>query len=284
MHSNNCFARTAIDHFKGVNIMGININMDYSTLFSSLSGNSSNNLYSLTNSFSDYASIRNGSYGKLVKAYYTKVASEEEESDDSTESTSKGTDVTKSNPFNDTAAAKTYTNVVSKSDNLQESADKLKGTDASTVFKKEYVKDAESGTMTYDYNSSKIASAVNSFVKDYNALLSSTDKVSDSTVAVRTSYLKKVTSNYEDALSQIGITKGNNGQLSVDSDKLKASNMEAVKNVFGGSSGYAYQVSSAASLIESGAASAASTSGSSYTPFGTYNYGTSTSSMFDSLI
>lgn len=264
--------------------MGININMDYSTLFSSLSGNSSNNLYSLTNSFSDYASIRNGSYGKLVKAYYTKVASEEEESDDSTESTSKGTDVTKSNPFNDTAAAKTYTNVVSKSDNLQESADKLKGTDASTVFKKEYVKDAESGTMTYDYNSSKIASAVNSFVKDYNALLSSTDKVSDSTVAARTSYLKKVTSNYEDALSQIGITKGNNGQLSVDSDKLKASNMEAVKNVFGGSSGYAYQVSSAASLIESGAASAASTSGSSYTPFGTYNYGTSTSSMFDSLI
>lgn len=262
--------------------MSINVNMDYSTLFSSLSGNSSNNLSSLTSSFADYASIRNGSYGKLVKAYYAKIGSDD--SDDSSSESTASTSAKSSKSSTVTSESKDYSNVVAKSDNLQDAADKLSSTNSASVFTKEYVKDSESGKMSYDYNSSKITSAVKDFVKDYNALINSTDKVSDATVTARTGYLKKVTSNYEDALSQIGITTNSNGTLSVDSDKLKASNMESVKNVFGGSSGYAYQVSSAASLIESGAASAASTSGSSYTSSGSYNYGTSTASMFDSLV
>ena len=260
--------------------MGINVNMDYSTLFSSLSGNSSNYLSSLTSSFADYASIRNGSYGKLVKAYYAKVGSDNSDSD-SSESTSSASS-NKSSTV--TSESKNYSNVVSKSDNLQDAADKLSSTNSASVFTKEYIKDSESGNMTYDYNSSKVTSAVKDFIKDYNALLNSTGKVTDATVSARTGYLKKVTSNYEDALSQIGINTNSDGTLTVDSDKLKASSMESVKNVFGGSSGYAYQVSSAASLIESGAASAASTSGSSYTSSGSYNYGTSTASMFDSLV
>ena len=50
--------------------MGVRINVDsrqdYSYLFQGLSGGSMGNL----NFLSDYASIRNGSYGKLMKAYY----------------------------------------------------------------------------------------------------------------------------------------------------------------------------------------------------------------------
>ncbi len=54
--------------------MGIQLNMgytgvkqDYSYLFQSISGNSNLNF------LSDYASIKNGSYGKLMKAYYSKA-------------------------------------------------------------------------------------------------------------------------------------------------------------------------------------------------------------------
>ncbi|MDE6128369.1 MAG: hypothetical protein K2G16_04160, partial [Lachnospiraceae bacterium] len=51
--------------------MGISINVgntsqNYSYLFQSASGGSLGNL----NFISDYASIKNGSYGKLMKAYY----------------------------------------------------------------------------------------------------------------------------------------------------------------------------------------------------------------------
>ena len=51
--------------------MGIGINVgntspNYSYLFQSASGGSLGNL----NFISDYASIKNGSYGKLMKAYY----------------------------------------------------------------------------------------------------------------------------------------------------------------------------------------------------------------------
>ncbi|MCR4901898.1 MAG: flagellar filament capping protein FliD [Butyrivibrio sp.] len=260
--------------------MGINVNMDYSTLFSSLSGSSStDNLYSLTSSISDYASIRNGSYGKLVKAYYEKIDSEsEDDSSSDTSSTSSSSSSTK------TDSAKAYTNIVSDADDLQESAAKLNSSGSSSVFGKEYIKDSETGNMNYDYNTSKITSAVKSFVSDYNSLIKSASKVTDSTVSTRASYMQKVTSNYEDALSQIGITLNDNGTLSVDSDKLSSSNMEAVKSVFGGSSGYAYQVSSAASLIESGATSAASSAGSSYTANGSYNFGSATSSIFDSIV
>lgn len=57
--------------FKGVMAMGsINVgnNQDYSYLFQSLSS-SSGGMGNL-NFLSDYASIKNGSYGKLLKTYY----------------------------------------------------------------------------------------------------------------------------------------------------------------------------------------------------------------------
>ena len=50
--------------------MGVKINVDssqdYSYLFQSLSSGGMGNL----NFLSDYSSIKNGSYGKLMKAYY----------------------------------------------------------------------------------------------------------------------------------------------------------------------------------------------------------------------
>ena len=49
--------------------MNIQAKTDYSTLFSSLSGNQTS-----TFSLADYASIKNGSYFKVMKAYYGKDA------------------------------------------------------------------------------------------------------------------------------------------------------------------------------------------------------------------
>lgn len=50
-----------------------NSNVDYSELFGGTSNSSS---LGSTNILSDYASIKNGSYGKLLKAYYAKQDAE----------------------------------------------------------------------------------------------------------------------------------------------------------------------------------------------------------------
>ena len=48
------------------------INNDYSNLFDSLYGTSSTSQSSSSNFLSEWASVKNGSYGKLAKAYYAK--------------------------------------------------------------------------------------------------------------------------------------------------------------------------------------------------------------------
>ena len=50
-----------------------NSNVDFSALFSGMSDSSS---VGNTNMLSDYAAIKNGSYGKLMKAYYAKQDAE----------------------------------------------------------------------------------------------------------------------------------------------------------------------------------------------------------------
>lgn len=69
--------------------MSINIRprTDYSALFSGLSS-AKTPAGSMTNLLSEYASIKNGSYGKAAKAYYAKKAAEEAESSDKTKTKS----------------------------------------------------------------------------------------------------------------------------------------------------------------------------------------------------
>lgn len=69
-------------------IMSISIQAktDYSSLFNSLS--KTNSSADLSNLISDSKAIKNGSYGKLVKAYYTKKASESSSTDSKTDKTS----------------------------------------------------------------------------------------------------------------------------------------------------------------------------------------------------
>ena len=61
--------------------MGIGLKPDTSYLFSNLNNNNNSSSGIFDMSFlSDYNSIKSGSYGKLVKAYYKKLESEESSS------------------------------------------------------------------------------------------------------------------------------------------------------------------------------------------------------------
>ena len=278
------FVGVPFPKIKGVMLMGINVNMDYSTLFSSMSGgSSSNNLMSgLSSMLSDYSSIKNGSYGKLVSAYYKKIDSEKASSSGKTEKESKSskTETEKSNA----AEKKQYSAISSNAKDVSSKIETLTKTGDNSVFAKTWqTTENEDGTESkvYDYDSSKISGAVSNFVSSYNKLVDSAGDVSDVTTSTRASYLSKITSSYKSELSSIGITVKDDGKLSLDKDKLKAAGAEAVENVFTQKAGFGYKVSQAATSLETSASRAASSS-STYSKAGTMN--SDLSSILDSFI
>jgi hypothetical protein len=264
--------------------MGINVNMDYSTLFSSMSGASSSNNYlsGLSGMLSDYSSIKNGSYGKLVSAYYKKIDGENSSSKADDSKDAKAAEKSKSQQA--AAEKKKYSSIASSANALEESAEKLTNSGADSIFEKAWKTktDADGNTsQVYDYNEEKIVSAVSDFVNKYNSLVSASADASDTNTSTRTSYMSKITNSFKDELSSIGISVSDKGKLSLDKDKMKEVGMESVKNILGNRSGYAYQMSSSASSIESAASKAASNS-STYSKSGsvTPDY----SSIMDSFI
>ena len=148
--------------------MSINIQAktNYSFLFSGLSSSASNALSG--NWLADYASIKNGSYGKLMKAYYAK---------DSGDSKTAASTITKKDTATDTAK-KALAKVETTTDALKESADALLATGKKDLFtQKDITTKDENGveSTTKGYDTDAIYSAVNSFVTNYNSVMAAVD-------------------------------------------------------------------------------------------------------------
>jgi len=241
--------------------INFNPNLDYTTLFSSLSSGSSSKDYvsSLSNMVSDYSSIKNGSYGKIVSAYYAKVA-------DAKKSAGSSSSVS-------TVTAKAYASVAKDAQNLQSSVETLSSD--SLYKKKNLTTTASDGTRTttYGYDTDSIFKAVSDFADKYNSLLASGSSSSGTNIATRTSYLSTITKMNENALKEVGITKDSQtGKLSVNETAFKKADVAAIQKIFGSDSGYAYQISSASSLVESAANNAVSASSEkTYTASGAYS-------------
>jgi len=258
--------------------MGISINVgmkqDYSYLFQSLSTSSGSGLGNL-NFLSDYAAIKNGSYGKLMKAYYAKDASDEV--------TSLANSKSKSSTSTAADDAKTLSEIKGAADGLKESADKLidKGTDS--LFKKVDIESKdESGvtTVTQGYDTEAIYSAVSDFVKDYNQMLSEGGNSETKSIQNKMNSLIGITSANENLLAKVGITVGEDNSLSVDEKKFKSADMTTVKSLFNGNQSYAYRVSAQASLIDF-AAESESAKANTYTSAGSYGSTNIAGSIFD---
>ena len=223
--------------------MSINIQAktNYSFLFSGLSSSASNALSG--NWLADYASIKNGSYGKLMKAYYAK---------DSGNSKTAASTITKKDTATDTAK-KALAKVETTTDALKESADALLATGKKDLFtQKDITTKDENGveSTTKGYDTDAIYSAVNSFVTNYNSVMAAVDDVNDTTVNNRTESLGNTTIANSKQLAKIGVTMKND--------------MSTVKSLFQGNGSYGYRVSAQSSMINF-AADHASTRSSLYT-------------------
>lgn len=196
-----------------------------SSLFSSIgnsNNSSSNGLYGIN--LSDYASIKNGSYGKLMKSYY---ALDEE----------KVQDKKSKNDTDDTDA--TIRSIKSASDDLKDSAAALHS--AKGIYEK---------NANGEYDMDAIYEKVNKFIEDYNSVIESVGSAETDNIANAGASLVNATSNNIDMLSKLGISvSGADFTLSIDKDKFMKSNIADVKSMFSGVGSFVYQVGAKASRI-----------------------------------
>ena len=198
-----------------------------SSLFSSLGTTNTNSSSGgmMGINLNDYASIKNGSYGKLVKSYY---ALDEEASTKDKKS---------KNDTDDTDA--TIRSIKSASDDLKDSAAALYS--AKGLF----AKDANG-----EYDMEALYEKVSKFVEDYNSTIGAVGSAETESIANAGASLVNNTSNNIDMLSKLGISvSGADFTLSIDKEKFMKSNIADVKSMFSGVGSFAYQVGAKASRI-----------------------------------
>ena len=206
-----------------------------SSLFSSLNGTSNKNSTSpsIGVSLTDYAAIKNGSYAKLVKKYY------------SNDTTTKDTDL-----------------------EAYKSKQKLVANKASDVAGQ--LNDLMDRSYTEE-NREKITEDIESFVKKYNSMMDSADSSNSKNIIKTAGWLESMVNENRNLLGSIGISMGSDGKLEVNSTELKNANMDSLKEVFGyNPSGFANKLLYKAEQIYSLAATYG-TSATAYTSSGSYN-------------
>lgn len=206
------------------------------------------------NLLADYASIKNGSYGKMVKAYCAKQEAE------------------KANVSGDTAQKLTL--MGSNADALKKSAEALN--DDALWEKKKYIKkNEETGeeTEVEDYDWDAITKAVKSFINDYNALVEKTGNSDTKNVLRNAAWLTDMTEKTGKVLSKVGIDIGSGNKLKLDEDTLKKANVSTLKTLFSGYGSFADQVTQKAEKISRVASVAAvkAKAKATYTRNGTYS-------------
>ena len=220
---------------------------DVSALFSSTSNQSSGNM------LADYASIKNGSYGKLMKAYYARQkAQSASETGDS---------------------AQKLTLMRSSADSLKKSADVLNN--ASLWEKKKITKkDEETGEEieVEDYDWDAITKAVKSFITNYNAVVTQAGDFDNKNILRNAVWMTGTTNTYEKLFERVGISIGKGNKLELDEDALKKADMSTIKSLFTGNGSFADKISQKANTLSNVAASAAvRAKGIPYTSNGSYS-------------
>ncbi len=253
-----------------------------STLFSSLnSKNSSSSTSSffggtsdlLGINYSDYATIKSGSYFKLMKAYY---------SIDNTDSDSAVNSIVNKTTSTAKDSASKLSSIEDDADKVNAAADELMAKGSKSLFEKKTVTD-EDGNTTEQYDTDAIYKAVKKFADSYNELVKDASGANTSNISRAADNLINLTEANEKLLNKIGITVDEDNKLQIDEETFKKADMATVKSLFNTTGSYGYQASAQASMIHYYAESEASKS-NTYGSTGNYTYNYSTGEIYDTGI
>lgn len=194
----------------------------WNTTNSMFGSNNSTNLYSL---FSERASIKNGTYKRLLKSYFSSV---DQGSDGKTSSTRRRGNNNiidklleeKKHPTVSKDTEKANSNLTSGLSSLNSSVAALQ--------KDSLYEDTENGKTAVE----KVADAVKSYVTSYNDVVTASK---GSTLSNKTAYVANMmsyTSKNANQLAEIGVTLKQDGTLQLDETKLKNTDISKVQKLF----------------------------------------------------
>ncbi|MDE6889251.1 MAG: hypothetical protein K2P45_11520 [Eubacterium sp.] len=185
-----------------------------------------------TSIFSDYASIRNGSYRRLLKAYYG--------GNNSSGSTSSGTQSRTSNVLDRILEERKNPKL---SEKTSEANSKLTAgiptlTNTVKALQKDttYTASEDGKTSAQD----KVVSALKNYVTEYNDVVNAAKK---STLSNKTSHIAsmmKSTAENADKLKEIGISVNANGTLQFIEGQAKHADISKVQNLFSSKNSMSY--------------------------------------------
>lgn len=216
--------------------MSNTINNNTNNFYNSIFGNNfnANQSNSASNFLGDYASIRNGSYAKLLKNYYAKQnkANASESSDDAQKTKNE------------------LSRIKSDAKGLSDAATDLY-TDSSLFEKKEIVKKDENGNeiKVQDYDRDEIKKKINAFVESYNSMIKDAAESDDKSVLRRTLNSVNRTKYNSKMLDKVGISIDKDNKLKVDEERLGKALISDLKSLFSGRGSYAYGIASTASVV-----------------------------------
>lgn len=245
---------------------------DFSYLFNSLPTGSNNVLGGVSSnssafSLTDYASIKNGTYYKLTKAYYAK-ADKEAGAAGASDATDK---------------AKSINATVRKdAASVKKAVDSLTATGKKSVFNKVETEDKD-GNKVMDYDKDKIYNAVKRFTEEYNSLLDSTIESDNISILRNARNMTNQTKEYAGMLASVGITIGEKNELTIDEDTFKAADITTMKSLFEGANSYADSIGAYATRINQNAVREAQKMGT-YTASGSYTPSGSNGSIMDQYL
>lgn len=265
----------------GLNIKSPNWNgWTKSSIGSLFSGFHTSGVSSLSSIAGDFSDIKNGSYGKLVKAYYDKVEKNnvkpkktKVKKDDNTKNANK---ILKEKA--DKKILKKEKEVTSDAASLKEAEKKLSSNGNLSVFKKSYNKDSK-GNYGYHYDMDRIYRAVEGFTKSYNKLIKSTDKLNLSSIDNNISRMINTTRKNVSSLEEIGISVGSDSNLNIDKAKFLKSDVSKIKSLFQNKGSYASKIAKESDKIKS----SFTFDKHSYNNKGKYNYN-NYNDLFSSII
>lgn len=258
----------------------MNVNLNYSSLFSSMgnsSGNSSFGVSGLYGLVGEYNNIRSGAFYKAAKEYFNTK----------TEDTSSASSSNKVTNFNDIteklealkgeskSTTSVFSTVKEEAADLKDAISKLTTTDKKSLFveQEKTVKDEKTGeeTTVKEIDREAIEESVKDYVSAYNKTVEASYDSEDTAVIRNAGYMTRTTDTFSRALEEVGITVNKDNTLSVDEDKLASAKLGNLQTLFNGSSSYAAVVSQKADMITTAATNSA-TSASLYNNTGNYQY------------
>lgn len=258
----------------------MNINVNYTSLFSGFGNNNSNSSFGVSGLYSlvgEYNNIRSGAFYKAAKEYFS-TKTEDTSSASSTNRKFTSADMAEkleALKSESKSVTSVYSTVKEEAADLKDAISALTKTDEKSLFveKEKVVKDEKTGeeSTVKEIDKEAIQSAVKDFVSAYNETVEAAYDSEDTAVIRNAGYMTKTTDTFSRALNEVGITVNKDNTLSVDEDKLSTAKLGNLQTLFNGSSSYAAVVSQKADMITTAATNSA-TSAQLYNNTGAYQY------------